>query len=321
VETTALYPFRFDPIYQYRLWGGRRLAELLRAPLPGHGPIGEAWVLSDRDDHTSRVSDGPLRGHTIAQLLREFPGELMGRLAGRFARFPLLLKFLDAREMLSVQVHPDGKHGKTEAWVVLESAAKSCVCAGLTEGATEEDIRRALEGGKLPARLASFHAAAGDAVFIPGGTVHCLGGDIVVFEIQQNSDTTFRLYDWGRVDPETGKQRPLQVALALASIDFAECDGGLVRPVVEDAAPLSREKLFDCDYFRLSRLRGDSPFLVGAPDVPGILVCVGGAGRIQYDGATCPIGKGDVFLLPAAIGACTCLPGESLSVLEIGIPE
>ena len=101
-----LYPLRFEPIYQYRLWGGRRLADVLGAPLPSDGPIGEAWVLSDRDDHPSLVADGPLKGRTIGQLLKQFPEQMLGQLAGRFRRFPLLLKFLDAREMLSVQVHP-----------------------------------------------------------------------------------------------------------------------------------------------------------------------------------------------------------------------
>ena len=110
MSSTPLYPLRFEPIYQYRLWGGRRLAGLLTAPLPGDGPIGEAWVLSDRDDHQSRVADGPLKGWTIAQLLAQFPEPVMGRLVGRFGRFPLLLKFLDVREMLSVQVHPADTH-------------------------------------------------------------------------------------------------------------------------------------------------------------------------------------------------------------------
>ena len=106
MSQTPLYPLRFEPIYQYRLWGGRHLADLLTAPLPGDGPIGEAWVLSDREDHPSRVADGPLKGQTIDQVLEQFPEQVMGKFAGRFRRFPLLLKFLDVREMLSVQVHP-----------------------------------------------------------------------------------------------------------------------------------------------------------------------------------------------------------------------
>src|ERR1700678_4812045 len=145
-----LYPLRFEPIYQYRLWGGRRLASLLAAPLPNDGPIGEAWILSDRDDHPSRVADGPLKGQTITQVLEQFPKQLMGKLAGRFRRFPLLLKFLDAREMLSVQVHPSDAHtdllpagetGKTEAWVVLEAGPKSRIYAGLRQGTTAANLR------------------------------------------------------------------------------------------------------------------------------------------------------------------------------------
>ena len=164
-----LYPLRFEPIYQYRLWGGRRLADLLTAPLPGDGPIGEAWILSDRDDHPSRVANGPLKGQTITQLLEQFPEQLMGKLARRFRRFPLLLKFLDAREMLSVQVHPAdaqtdllpaGETGKTEAWVVLEAGEKSRIYAGLKPGTTADDLRRALANGTVADASRILHSEA-----------------------------------------------------------------------------------------------------------------------------------------------------------------
>jgi mannose-6-phosphate isomerase len=315
-----MYPLRFEPIYQYRLWGGRRLAGLLTEPLPA-GPVGEAWVLSDREDHQSRVADGPLKGRTIAELLEQCPEQMLGKLAGRFHRFPLLLKFLDAHEMLSVQVHPSGDTGKTEAWVVLEAGTKSRICAGLKPGTTEADLRLALTGGTVADRLACFTPKPGDAVFLPGGTVHSLGGDIVVFEIQQNSDVTFRLYDWNHVEAKTGKPRALQVDQALACIDFAGCAGGLVTPVVEATAPVRRERLFQCDYFRLWRMRGESPFAVGALGLPRVLVGIEGAGQVEHDGATYAAGKGDVVLLPAAIGPCVYRPHGSVSVLEIEIPE
>ncbi|MGA3024078.1 MAG: type I phosphomannose isomerase catalytic subunit [Bryobacteraceae bacterium] len=316
-----LYPLRFEPIYQYRLWGGRRLAGLLTAPLPGAGPIGEAWVLSDREDHQSRVADGPLKGRTIAQLLEQLPEEVMGKLTGRFHRFPLLLKFLDAREMLSVQVHPAGETGKTEAWVVLEAGTKSRIYAGLKPGTTEADLRLALTNGGVADQLACFTPKPGDAVFLPAGTVHSLGGDIVVFEVQQNSDVTFRLYDWNHVEAKTGKPRALQVNQALACIDFVDRAGGLVTPVVEATAPVRRERLFRCEHFRLWRLRGESPFAVGAPGVPRVLVCIEGMGQVEHGGGTYAAGKGDVVLLPAVIGACTYRPRGSVSVLEIEIPE
>ena len=186
----VLYPLRFEPIYQYRLWGGRRLAELLTAPLPGDGPIGEAWIFSDRDDHASRVADGPLKGRTITQLMEQSRKQLLGKLGERFRRFPLLLKFLDAHEMLSVQVHPAdsqtsllpaGETGKTEAWVVLEAGKKSRIYAGLKPGTTADDLRRALANGTVAGDLAYFTPKPGDGVFLPAGTVHALGGDVVVF--------------------------------------------------------------------------------------------------------------------------------------------
>jgi mannose-6-phosphate isomerase len=195
----------------------------------------------------------------------------------------------------------------------------------LKPGASADDLRRAL--GKTtgqeacPTFLAYFTPQPGDGVFIPAGTVHTLGGGVVVFEVQQNSDVTFRLYDWNHVDPKTGQPRPLQVDQALASIDFAQGAGAPVTPVVEATAPVERERLFDCAYFRLWRLRGESPFTVGAAGVPRVLVCIEGAGRVEHGGTAYKAGKGDVFLLPAAIGACTFQPRGAVNVLEIEIPE
>src|SRR5579872_1534299 len=187
MSQTPLYPLRFEPIYQYRLWGGRHLADLLTAPLPGDGPIGEAWVLSDRDDHPSRVADGSLQGLSIAQLLDQYPEQVMGKFAGRFRRFPLLLKFLDLREMLSVQVHPtDTATAKTEAWVVLDAGIKSRIYAGLKPGTTAEVLRHALKEGTVAEHLVCFHPNPGGAVFNPAGMVHSLGGGVMVFEVQQN---------------------------------------------------------------------------------------------------------------------------------------
>jgi mannose-6-phosphate isomerase len=324
-----LYPLRFEPIYQYRLWGGRRLADLLTTPLPS-GPVGEAWILSDRDDHASQVADGSLKGKTISQLLKQFPEQIMGRLAHRFGRFPLLLKFLDVHEMLSVQVHPTkanmnllpaGETPKTEAWVVLDAVPESRIYAGLEPGTTEASLRRALAKGRAVNELAGFTPKPGDAVFLPAGTVHALGGDVVVFEIQQNSDVTFRLYDWGHVDAKTGKPRALQVEQAMACIDFAEGAVGLVVPAVEATTPVMREKLFDCEHFWLWRLRGELPFSVGVADQPRVLVCIEGRGHLESGGAAYAVAKGDVFLLPAAIGACNFRSGGRVSLLEIALPD
>jgi mannose-6-phosphate isomerase len=328
-DQALLYPLRFEPIYQYRLWGGRHLASLLTAPLPS-GPIGEAWLLSDRDDHQSRVTDGPLKGLTIGQLLQQFPKQIMGKMAGRFRRFPLLLKFLDVHEMLSIQVHPTkantkllpaGETPKTEAWVVMEAGARSRICAGLKLETTEADLRRALTNGTVADHLACLTPKPGDAIFLRAGTVHSLGGDLVVFEIQQNSDVTFRLYDWDHIDPKTGKPRALQVDKAIACIDFAEGPVSRVTPVVETTTPVERERLFHCEHFWLWRLRGRSPFTVGAADLPRVLVCLEGAGDLEHCDIAYAVGKGDVFVLPAAIGACVFRPRVAVNLLEIAIPD
>lgn len=325
-----LYPLRFEPICQYRLWGGRRLADLLRDPLPGDGPIGEAWLLSDRDDHPSRVADGPLKGWTIGQLLQQSPEQLLGKFAGRFRRFPLLLKFLDAREMLSVQVHPSdsqtdylpaGERGKTEAWVVLEAESESRIYAGLKPGTTADVLRQALENQTVADHLASFTPKAGDSVFLQAGTVHSLGGGLVVFEVQENSDVTFRLYDWDRIDAKTGHQRALQVDQALACIDFAQGPVGLVAPVVEFESAVLRERLFDCEHFELWRCRGESPFMVGAAGTPRVLVCIAGAGQLEHNAGIYEVVKGDVLLLPAVVGVCLYRPRGAVSLLEIALPE
>ena len=325
----APYPLCFEPIYEYRPWGGRQLAGLLTEPLPGDGPIGEAWVLSDRPGYQSRVANGPLKGQTIAQLMDQFSQEMMGVRVPPPARFPLLLKFLDARELLSVQVHPsdgqtaylpDGDTGKTEAWVVLGAGAASRVYAGLRPGTTPESLRAAVNNGTLADQLASFVPKAGDAIFLPAGTVHTVGGGAVVFEVSQNSDVTLRLYDWGHVDVGTGQARELQVDQAIACTDFGQ---GALRPVVplaEVTTPAVRERLFDCEHFRLWRSRGRSPFSVGTAGEVRVLVCAEGAGYVEHGGGTYPMAKGDVMLLPAVLGACPFRPSTEVTLLEVGPP-
>ncbi len=324
-----MYPLQFEPIDQYRLWGGRRLGDLLAAPLPGDGPIGEAWLLSDRDDHPSKVAAGPLKGSTLRQLLEQSPERLMGKLAGRFRRFPVLLKFLDVHDRLSVQVHPRdgqedyipaGESGKTEAWVVLEATPTSRIYAGLKPGTTRDDMGRALASRGVADLLASFTPSVGDAVFLPAGAVHSLG-DLVVFEVQENSDVTFRLYDWDHVDPRTGKPRPLQVEQAIACLDFEQVAIRPVVPVVEETAPVRRERLFHCEHFSVWRHTGQAPFTVGAAGAPRVLVGIVGEGKLEHGGTGFPVGRGDVVLLPAEVGACSYQPRGIVTLLEVALPE
>ncbi len=329
MDKAQLYPLRFEPIYQYRLWGGRRLSGLLSAQLPGDGPIGEAWLLSDRTDHQSMVANGPLKGQTLGQVMEQFREQLMGKFSSRFRRFPLLLKFLDAHELLSVQVHPSDEHldlipagdtAKTEAWVVIEAEKGSLIYAGLRPGTTAGNLRQSLDDGTIADHMVSVAPKPGDAVFIPAETVHTLGNDVVVFEVQQNSDVTFRLYDWGHVDAKTGKPRPLQVDQAFACIDFGASDSGLVTPRVETTTPVDRERLFDCHAFLLWRVLGQDQLPVGATAEPLVLVGIEGSGQIIHKGAPYAVGKGDLWLLPAEAGVCAFQPIGEATLLEIAIP-
>lgn len=326
--SNPMYPLKFDPIYQYRLWGGRKLEHLLSKPLPKDEPIGEAWVLSDRKDHASKVSDGKLKGTTITGLMEDFRYEIMGRMGDHFDHFPLLLKFLDCNEVLSVQVHPsdiqkeyipNGDSGKTEAWVVLETGGDSRIYAGLKKGTSKENLLKSIQDKSVADRLHSFVPKKDDAVFIHSGTVHTLGGT-VVFEVQENSDVTFRLYDWDRTDAKTGKPRELQVDKAIACIDFDQVDIGPVTPVKNQDIK-NAEKLFDNEHFKLWRIESKSEFTVGFKDEPTILVCTEGKGTMMYNNEEYAIGKGEVMLLPAIIGQLELRPEKRITVLQIAIPD
>jgi mannose-6-phosphate isomerase len=328
MNQSSLYPLRFQPMYQYRPWGGRRLTTLLSVALPDDGPIGESWLLSDRDAHSSVIANGQLRGQTLGDLLKQWPEQLLGKRAQHLRRFPLLLKFLDVRGSLSVQVHPSdaqtaylpaGESGKTEAWVVMAVGPEGRIYAGLTPDTSALTLREALAQGTVADHLASFAPKSGDGVFISAGTVHSLR-DVVVFEVQENSDVTLRLFDWNHVDGKTHRRRPLQVEQALACIDYSQGVKSPVVPVVQGETPVLRERLFDCPQFELWRLRSESTFTVGSLGLPRVLVCISGEGDVSYDGTDYHFGKGDVLLLPAIVGACLCQPRGSINLLEISLP-
>ena len=317
------YPLRFPPIYQYRLWGGRNLESLLKEPLPD-GPVGEAWLLSDRDDHPSLVAEGALKGKSIVQLIKDDETGLIGKFAGKFERFPLLLKFLDCNDVLSVQVHPSdeqkeyipkGENGKTEAWVVLQTQPEGLIYAGLTPGTTPDNLKRSIADSTVAKHLHSFKPTAGNSVLIKAGTVHTLKG-MVVFEVQENSDITFRLYDWGRTDEKTGKPRDLQVEQALACINYNQVNIGPVKPI--EGNP---ETLLQSDYFLVWKHKSTGKFTVGRAGEPRILVCTGGSGDIIFGNNKYPVLKGNVFLLPAQIGECDFEPSGDVELLEVGIPD
>lgn len=325
----SITPLRLEPIFQYRLWGGRRLERWSRDPLPGDGPIGEAWILSDRDDFASKVAEGPHAEKTLRQLFEAEPEAMLGAQAAQFSRYPLLLKFLDAAEMLSVQVHPSddhkdllppGERGKTECWLVLDAEPGSSIYAGLQPNVTPEQMRVHSADGTVEQDLASFKPNPGDGLFIEAGTVHALGGGVVVFETQQNSDVTFRLFDWNRVDEKTGKSRDLHIEQAIQSTNFEAVAVQPSIPQVLATDPARRERLFTCEFFNVDRLQGDQPFTIGAPGAMRVIVALEGEGAFTYGAEEYAVQPGDVYVLPAAVGAVEFAPKGEATLAEVAVP-
>lgn len=255
----------FTPLLKRLVWGGRRLGELLGKPLGQHDDYAESWEIVDHGTDQSIVDRGPLAGTSLRQLLIERPTELLGRDAAAGADgFPLLLKFLDCQRVLSVQVHPNDDEarrlpmpdrGKTEAWYVVAANPESRIYAGLLPGVDAQALERAIAQGRCEECLHVLHPRPGDCLFIPAGTVHALGEGLVVAEIQQSSDTTFRLFDWNRVDAN-GLPRELHVRQALAVTDFRR---GPVLPQPPTHDPDGLQTLVRCHAFVLRLANWDLP--------------------------------------------------------------
>jgi mannose-6-phosphate isomerase len=330
------HPLRFEPILKELIWGGRRLGSLLGKPLGTGTRYAESWEIADHRDDVSRVAEGPHRGASLRDLGRHAGATLLGPGVGPRDQFPLLVKFLDAHQVLSVQVHPDDElgrrlandNGKTEAWVILHAEPGSLIYAGLRPGVTHAEFARAMDGGEVEPLLHRFEARPGDCILIPAGTVHAIGAGVVLAEIQQMSDATFRVHDWGRVGAD-GRPRALHRAEALESTDFA---AGPVNPVASRPRRLpggTHERLVACPYFVLERFRLGGPEGMSLGDADRrrftILIALEGRAEVRYgpgpDAATLDFGQ--TLLLPAALGACTVFPkdGGGAVLLSCTLPE
>lgn len=326
----SLYPLKFLPRLVEKMWGGRKLQSVLGKPLPAGKPIGESWELYDfppgvvdssKDWISSEVSNGPLVGHSLHSLVQQFRTELLGpvTLAGREGQFPILIKFLDAREDLSVQVHPDqayadanpDAHLKSEAWYVLQSDPGARLLKGLKPGATRDAFKAAVRRGDVDRLIESVPAHAGEYFYLPSGTVHALGAGLLVAEVQTPSDTTFRVFDFNRVDPSTGRQRTLHVEQAMQCIDFS---GG------PQATPNGRQdsRLVSSPYFRLDRrdLAPGERHQFASPG-PTVLIVTEGELELSHDTHA---GRGEVVLIPASLSGSESRSSSGATFLEVTFP-
>jgi mannose-6-phosphate isomerase len=247
-------PLTFLPLYQQRVWGGRRLEELLGRSLPAGSPVGEAWEMVDRPEAQSMVRSGPFAGLSLHQLWRDHRMAVFGTTAPDSPRFPLLTKILDARETLSVQVHPPasiaaslGAEPKTEMWYVLEAENDAAIYAGFKKGVTRRDFLEALHTGEVDQLLHRIPVRSGDAITIPSGRCHAIGQGCLIAEIQQNSDSTYRVFDWNRLGLD-GKPRELHIPESLQSIQFEDYEPSLA---ARDATPVSLTEWFRVDVLKI----------------------------------------------------------------------
>lgn len=255
---SELYPFTFRPIFKERVWGGRRLKELYDKQLPEGIPVGESWEIVDRPEDVSVIENGKFKGRTLRWLMENFRDQLLGMTRDYNGRFPLLIKILDAQDVLSVQVHPPeevakelGGEPKTEMWYVASAEPDSIIYAGLKNGVTRQDFIKKVSEGTLEECLHKLHVKEGDAIFVPSGRVHALGKGPVIFEIQQNSDTTYRVYDWNRVGLD-GKPRALHIEEALKCINFADFEPKLIESKYSRNQTISVRFLVDDKLFRVN---------------------------------------------------------------------
>ncbi len=320
-----LYPLLLEPAYKDYIWGGNRISRLFRRPLPD-GIYAEAWEVSDRPEGPSRVINGPLAGQTLAEVIRAFGPAIAGPANPR--AFPLLVKLIDARERLSLQVHPDdatavlcGGEAKTEAWHVLEAVPGAQVFAGLRPGVTEAAFREALAASRLEACLQAIPVSPGDTIFIPGGRVHAICEGCVLLEVQQNSNTTYRVYDWGRVGAD-GKPRELHVAKAFQVIRWGDAGQPKTVPrALTHADGTTSVELVASPYFRLERLDLTDP-LTCRHDGRSFhaLFTAGTAVEIEAGGERVEVPFGRSCLIPAAIREYRLKPHAPGPLLRASVP-
>ena len=297
-----LYPLTFDPIFQERLWGADNLARLYGKRLPVGRPIGESWEVVDRADAASVVNNGQLAGKSLRWLMENHPDGLLGKTRAAHGRFPLIVKIIDAAHRLSLQVHPPagraeelGGEPKSELWYVAQARAGAQLVAGLKKGTTRAEFERRIRDGTTAECVHQFPVNTGDAMLIPAGRLHAIGGGVVIFEIQQNSDTTYRVFDWNRTDA-AGRPRALHIEQSLCCIDFNDFEPGLLRgqPDADSGTVVADHELFRVELGRVECGRGMAT--EGAFVILGV---ASGAGTLEWEAGSLALTAGSFCLVPS----------------------
>lgn len=326
MSRTKLAPARLTPEFVNRIWGARTLAPLFEWP-GGDQPIGEVWLTGEK----CRFESGEFAGRTLAEAWPELPSAWTGTRLRNQPSIPLLVKFLFPEDWLSVQVHPDDEYarthegtaaaGKTEMWYAVSATEGARLRLGFEPGVTPEGFRRAIENGTAETCLPSLPVRAGDAFFVPAGTAHTIGPGMILCEVQQHSDTTYRVFDYNRLQPD-GTPRPLHIRQALEVMKFGENRGGKAMPAQIRRGPLLKTCLAACRYFAMERWDfSERATASTSPERFELLISLSGRGRIEYGESSAAYGPAEAWLLPAALGAYRLAPESPTALLRTFVPD
>ena len=320
-----LYPLTFHPIFKERIWGGRELEKLYGKKLPAGKVIGESWEISDRPGDESIVANGPLAGKNLRWLMENHARELLGDAKPASGNcFPLLIKILDAREKLSLQVHPPankaaelGGEPKTEMWFIADAAPGAELFVGLKRGVTRAEFEKKISDGSVADCFHRVPVRAGDTMFLPSGRVHAIGDGLVIFEIQQNSDTTYRVFDWNRVGLD-GKPRELHIAQSLASIDFKDFEPELVSEKLSGDEKIKSRSLVHDKLFNVENLEIKTGAVAKLKDRKlQIVAAVSGQIEIKNNSETVNLSAGQFCLVPAILERTELFAKSDASLLRV----